>query len=87
MGSNEEHDPLCDMAGRTAYEVYVCDIGCHCDNIADVRADERRKVSEEIAQAIEHELDLEFRLDGWRSSVVPGLRIAAAIARRIGSTS
>lgn len=47
--SQTEHDLLCPMAGQTSRDIYLFGIPCECDLIARVRADERRKASEEIA--------------------------------------
>lgn len=83
----DEHDPLCHMAGRDPNEVYMFSIPCECETIQRVRADERRKVAEEIGQAIEAERTVLYgqRLQDPRQWV--GLTRAAAIARRIGGAS
>lgn len=83
----DDHDPLCPMAGQTSRDIYVFGIPCECDLIARVRAEERRKVAEEIAQAIEAEHVDSGMFCCFSDQRHVALVGAARVARRIGGES
>ena len=62
------HDPLCPMQACEHVRTW-CEHECHCDTIADARADERERVAREIEVVARG-------FDGNAMAVLVGARVA-----------